>query len=379
MSAGPEEPTDAVGTAELASTPDRTAPEPTFVSPPPSGHGGTPLSGRPLETPPAAADTPTGSPDSTSGFDGDSTGPVYDPPATAAAGPTHPASEVSDPDGAGSSTGIGTKAGTKAGSNEGADPREVRPWTPRPVEPGLVAEADAAAAHTEDGPSSADPPASSSSDEPEAATSGDQATPAGAAATNQTGNVATHAADRQAAPAAVAAPTADGAEVTALHAEVADLRGQLSSLTGILEQVLAGVEEIGRLRRRDTELADRLHSDVTKLRAGEVAQAITPVVLGMLRVHDQMVSLGAAHDANSVAGLLHGQLLQSLELTAGVKPFTPTAGETFDPKIHTGVRRVPTSDPTADGTIAKTVKAGFTRADGSIVRTAEVEVHRLSA
>jgi hypothetical protein len=35
-------------------------------------------------------------------------------------------------------------------------------------------------------------------------------------------------------------------------------------------------------------------------------------------------------------------------------------------------------DPAADGTVAATIKAGFVRADGSVVRVAEVEVHRLA-
>ena len=181
-------------------------------------------------------------------------------------------------------------------------------------------------------------------------------------------------------PAAGPAPAPlDVEQMRALQTEVGALRAQFGSLAETLQQVSAGVEEISRLRRHDTDLVDRLHNDVTRLRAGEVAQAITPVVLGMLKVHDQMVSLGAEQDSNSVAGLLHGQLLQSLELTAGVKPFAPTAGEPFDAKWHTGVRRVPTADQLADGTVAKTVKVGFTRADGGVVRTAEVEVHRLSA
>jgi molecular chaperone GrpE (heat shock protein) len=67
-----------------------------------------------------------------------------------------------------------------------------------------------------------------------------------------------------------------------------------------------------------------------------------------------------------------------MELTCAVKPFTPAPGERFDASRHTGARRIPTKDASADGTIASTIKAGFARADGSVVRVAEVEVHRLS-
>ena len=98
----------------------------------------------------------------------------------------------------------------------------------------------------------------------------------------------------------------------------------------------------------------------------------------MIKLHDQMVSLGALNDPASPVGMLHKQLLQTLELTCGVKPFTPVAGERFDPSRHTGTRRIPTTEASAAGTIAGTIKAGFARLDGSVVGVAEVEVHRLS-
>ena len=117
---------------------------------------------------------------------------------------------------------------------------------------------------------------------------------------------------------------------------------------------------------------------MTRLRSGEIATALNPVVTGMIKLHDQMVSLGALSDPASPVGMLHTQLLQTMELTCAVTPFTPAAGERFDAARHTGTRRIPTTDPSADGTIAGTIKAGFARADGSVVRVAEVEVHRLS-
>jgi molecular chaperone GrpE (heat shock protein) len=98
----------------------------------------------------------------------------------------------------------------------------------------------------------------------------------------------------------------------------------------------------------------------------------------MIKLHDQMVSLGALSDPASPVGMLHKQLLQIMELTCAVRPFTPPVGERFDASLHTGARRIPTTDASADGTIASTIRAGFVRADGSVVRVAEVEVHRLS-
>ncbi len=160
--------------------------------------------------------------------------------------------------------------------------------------------------------------------------------------------------------------------------ELADALAALTALGARVDDIASAAAELARLRSRDTDLVARLHDDVTRLRTGEIAAALNPVVTGMIKLHDQMVSLGALSDPASTVGMLHTQLLQIMELTCAVRPFTPSAGERFDASRHTGVRRVPTTDASADGTIASAVKAGFARADGSVVRVAEVEVHRLS-
>jgi hypothetical protein len=163
-----------------------------------------------------------------------------------------------------------------------------------------------------------------------------------------------------------------------------ELAGILTSLTalkalgGRLDDIANAVAEVSRLRSRDADLIARLHEDITRLRSGEIAIALNPVVTGMIKLHDQMVSLGALDDPASPVGMLRTQLLQIMELTCAVKPFTPAPGEPFDASRHTGARRIPTTDASADGTIASTIKVGFARADGSVVRVAEVEVHRLS-
>ena len=157
-----------------------------------------------------------------------------------------------------------------------------------------------------------------------------------------------------------------------------DALAGLTSLGARVDDIARSAAELSRLRSRDTDLIARLHDDVTRLRTGEIAAALNPVVTGMIKLHDQMVSLGALNDPASPVGMLHTQLLQIMELTCAVRPFTPSVGERFDASHHTGVRRIPTTQASADGTIASTVRAGFVRADGSVVRVAEVEVHRLS-
>jgi molecular chaperone GrpE (heat shock protein) len=182
------------------------------------------------------------------------------------------------------------------------------------------------------------------------------------------------------APAAqVTATETSAPESPAATIPAAELRAELSELSGRIGELAAAAAELSRLRSRDTELIARLHEDVTRLRSGEIATALNPVVTGMIKLHDQMISLGALDDPASPVGMLHTQLLQIMELTCAVRPFTPTVGERFDASHHTGTRRRPTTDASLDGTIASSIRAGFVRADGSVVRVAEVEVHRLSA
>jgi len=160
--------------------------------------------------------------------------------------------------------------------------------------------------------------------------------------------------------------------------ELAGILPALSALGGRMDDIASATAELSRLRSRDTDLIARLHEDVTRLRSGEIATAMNPVVTGMIKLHDQMVSLGALDEPASPVGMLRTQLLQIMELTCAVTPFTPAPGERFDASRHTGARRIPTTDASEDGTIASTIKAGFARADGSVVRVAEVEVHRLA-
>jgi hypothetical protein len=145
---------------------------------------------------------------------------------------------------------------------------------------------------------------------------------------------------------------------------------------------LAGVStqlgELLRLRARDVDLADRLYAENTRLRTGEFAAAVAPLMTGLIRLHDQMTSL-AGGDSSSVAGMLRIQLLQILDTAAGLSPFEPRLGDRFDSSRQAGVGRARTADPAAEGTVARNIKPGFERADGSVVRVAQVEVYRFES
>ncbi|WP_235433280.1 nucleotide exchange factor GrpE [Protofrankia coriariae] len=142
-----------------------------------------------------------------------------------------------------------------------------------------------------------------------------------------------------------------------------------------LDDLARRVEELARLRRHDADLVDRLHAENTRLRAGELTEAMSPLLRGLMRLHDQMTSLGA-DDGQSVAGILRTQLLQIMDVAVDVRPYTAVVGMPFDPARHVGVRRIGTDDAKRDRTIARTVKPGFVRGESIVVRPAEVEVFR---
>ena len=135
-------------------------------------------------------------------------------------------------------------------------------------------------------------------------------------------------------------------------------------------------DELLRLQVRQTNHVEKLYAENRDLREGELAVAMTPLVLGLAKLSDQMSLLATSEGAGGSAALLRTQLLQVLETAAGIVAFEARAGEPFDVVSQRGVRAVDTGDPTLDGRVGCTVRPGFLRADGSVVRVAEVEVLR---
>ena len=152
----------------------------------------------------------------------------------------------------------------------------------------------------------------------------------------------------------------------------------LSAVSESVQRLDERVSELARLRSHDAGLVDRLHAELTKSRSGELAQALTPLLAGLVRLVDQMDSL-AAGDDKTVAGMLRRQLLQVLDTAAAVTPFAPGAGERFDARLHAGVGAVPTDDPGQDGCIAWVRRPGFRRGADALLRPADVEVFRYAA
>jgi molecular chaperone GrpE (heat shock protein) len=151
--------------------------------------------------------------------------------------------------------------------------------------------------------------------------------------------------------------------------------GAIGDLADQLGTFARRLDEVARLRRHDVELVDRLHEENTRLRQGELTEAMAPLLRGLIRLHDQMSSLGA-DDPQSVAGILRKQLLQVLDITADVRPYIAVPGSQFDPTRHLALRGLGTDDPARDRTIARGVRPGFVRGTSTVLRPAEAEVYR---
>jgi molecular chaperone GrpE (heat shock protein) len=155
--------------------------------------------------------------------------------------------------------------------------------------------------------------------------------------------------------------------------------GPRAAGSGDLVEELAAVgrrlDELARLRRHDVELVDRLHEENGKLRQGELTEAMGPLLRGLIRLHDQMSSLGG-DDPQSVAGILRKQLLQVLDISADVRPYIAVPGSPFDPTRHLALRGIGTDEPARDRTIARGVRPGFVRGSSTVLRPAEAEVYR---
>lgn len=166
------------------------------------------------------------------------------------------------------------------------------------------------------------------------------------------------------------------AALEAITSMADSLQSQLAGTHEQLARLARSVEETARLRQRDQEHVDAMHTDNQKLRAGELTSAMAPLLTGLVRLSDTMSSM-AAGDKNSIAGMLRSQLLQTLDVAANVAEFTPATGEEFDTKTMTGAGREETTDPDRQGRVARTLRAGFKRGE-AVVRPAEVVVWRLA-
>ncbi len=164
-------------------------------------------------------------------------------------------------------------------------------------------------------------------------------------------------------------PVADG------EAPGADDAPGLEALATALAGLEGRLAESQRLLVRQSELADKLHAENQRLRAGELRAAILPLVRDLLRLHDDIGRIADATEQAEDLELMKISLLDALARN-GIVPVRPAAGEQFDPKRHSAASVVEADDPSLDRSISEVTRLGFQWEDGQVVRVADVCVYK---
>lgn len=151
--------------------------------------------------------------------------------------------------------------------------------------------------------------------------------------------------------------------------------------TALVAEALARIEEkLGesqRLLDRQSEVASRLHAENQALRAGELRKAQLPLVLNILRVYDDIARMAEMTDDNASSDLhLAAEAMVDALERSGVSTMAVTTGEPFDAKRHKVTTIEPATDPEAERTVARVVRAGFIWSDGELVRVSDVAVFK---
>lgn len=164
-------------------------------------------------------------------------------------------------------------------------------------------------------------------------------------------------------------PAVEAPEAVALAREIDDLTEQLAVAN-------RRVDEIAAIARRQSDMVDELHSENRTLRAGEVREAVAPLVRGLARLADDLSRMQSGDGAHSAdLSFLDGRVAELMH-DCGVLPERPEIGSLFDPQIHQATGSATTDDPAANRTIAELRRAGLRRDDGRMLRPADVVVYR---
>jgi molecular chaperone GrpE (heat shock protein) len=192
---------------------------------------------------------------------------------------------------------------------------------------------------------------------------------------------------------AVAEPVADAATIESIADPAAPPpNGYLARIEAVLADGLAAMlaEMRGRaaLDHFREEQVDRLHGELQRYRSDLAGQPARQVLLGLIRLHDDLGRTAAAVQRKDPAELtpetvlrLFADVRDDLELLLGqhgVEPFTGP-GDTFDPRRQNVVRTVPSDDPACNGRIAERVRPGFEQGEALLQKErVAVYIHILS-
>jgi len=165
------------------------------------------------------------------------------------------------------------------------------------------------------------------------------------------------------APAIAEAPLAEPPETVALAA-VDVLRAELAA-----HNVRAAARE---------QLVGKLHEEVQRLRTGERAALLRPVIVDLGRLRNSLLrqSGESTEDTAAIFAGFADDVTFALE-RVGAEPLSPTVGGAVTPGSHRVVGVVDTGDVAADGTVAAVDADGYVdTVEDKVVLPALVRAHR---
>lgn len=159
-------------------------------------------------------------------------------------------------------------------------------------------------------------------------------------------------------------------------------RGQVDN---DLEEVLGGIRaELTGLHTQAkflNEVIDRLHAENERLRNAESKRAVQPALRELIKLADDWTGRGASLRENSTElAQLCDEIVEDVTLVLerqGFETFHPEEGAEFDRHEQRAIGTRATDDEALDGRIAQARKPGY-RADGRVVRFAEVVLHKVT-
>ena len=160
---------------------------------------------------------------------------------------------------------------------------------------------------------------------------------------------------------------------------VEELLGQVNALTLELKDKTRRANELADVASRRSDMIDELHRENSTLRAGEVREAVAPIVRGIARLADDLARMRLGDGAQSADLAFLDARVWELLHDCGVLPERPELGAAFDPRLHHATGQATTADESAGKTIAEVRRAGLRRDDGRILRPADVVVLRYVA
>ena len=150
---------------------------------------------------------------------------------------------------------------------------------------------------------------------------------------------------------------------------------RVSDLQGVFEREV-------RAEATREKVVDRLHAELQDARQDLLLNAMRPIFLDLIQLHDDIGKVavcpdGAEEPVQRLVGLVKGfqQGIEDILYRQGVEPFE-SEGTSFDPRRHSAITTVPTEDPALNKTIASRIRKGFLSRE-KVIRAEIVSVYAM--